>query len=143
MIYTDITRLALNTAYKAHEGQLDRSGIPYIFHPYHVAEQMETEETCAIALLHDVIEDTDMTLEELSVLGFPDKIIEGVKLMTRTEDGDYFEYIRKIRGTIAEPVKRADLKHNSDPSRIISVSEADIKRIEKYKRAERILDGIE
>ncbi len=143
MIYTNITRLALNTAYKAHEGQLDRSGIPYIFHPYHVAEQMETEETCAIALLHDVIEDTDMTLEKLSALGFPDKIIEGVRLMTRTGNEDYFEYVRKIRGTVAEPVKRADLKHNSDLSRIISVSEADIKRIEKYKRAERILDGIE
>ena len=75
MIYTPITKLALNTAYKAHEGQLDRSGLPYIFHPYHVAEQMKDETTCAIALLHDVVEDTDMTLEELEKL-FPPAVTE-------------------------------------------------------------------
>ena len=127
MIYTPITKLALNTAYKAHEGQLDRSGLPYIFHPYHVAEQMKDEITCAIALLHDVVEDTDMTLEELEKL-FPPVVTEGV---------------RRIKGTVAEPVKRADIAHNSDLSRMDTVTEKDLLRIEKYKKALRILDGEE
>ena len=95
MIYTPITKLALNTAYKAHEGQLDRSGLPYIFHPYHVAEQMKDETTCAIALLHDVVEDTDMTLEELEKL-FPPAVTEGVRLMTHDDSTDYFDYVRRI-----------------------------------------------
>lgn len=143
MIYTEITKLALNTAYKAHEGQLDRSGIPYIFHPYHLAEQMETEETCAVALLHDVVEDTDTTLDDLRKIGFPERIIEGVSLMTHDKGEDYFEYVRKIKGTVAEPVKRADLRHNSDLTRLACPGEADHKRIEKYNRALRILDGEE
>lgn len=142
MIYTDLTKLALNTAYKAHTGQLDRSGLPYIFHPYHLAEQMTDELTCAIALLHDVVEDTDVTLEELAKL-FPPEVVEGVRLMTHTDDTDYFDYVRNIRGTVAEPVKRADLAHNSDLSRLDTVTEKDILRLEKYKRAVRILNGEE
>lgn len=142
MIYTPITKLALNTAYKAHEGQLDRSGLPYIFHPYHVAEQMKDETTCAIALLHDVVEDTDMTLEELEKL-FPPAVTEGVRLMTHDDSTDYFDYVRRIKGTVAEPVKRADIAHNSDLSRMDTVTEKDLLRIEKYKKALRILDGKE
>lgn len=142
MIYTPITKLALNTAYKAHEGQLDRSGLPYIFHPYHVAEQMTDETACAIALLHDVVEDTDMTLDELEKL-FPPAVTEGVRLMTHEEGTDYFDYVRRIKGTVAEPVKRADIAHNSDLSRLDNVTEKDILRLEKYKRALRILNGEE
>lgn len=142
MIYTPITKLALNTAYKAHEGQFDRSGLPYIFHPYHVAEQMTDETACAIALLHDVVEDTDMTLDELEKL-FPPAVTEGVRLMTHEEGTDYFDYVRRIKGTVAEPVKRADIAHNSDLSRLDNVTEKDILRLEKYKRALRILNGEE
>lgn len=142
MIYTELTKLALNIAYKAHTGQLDRSGLPYIFHPYHLAEQMTDELTCAIALLHDVVEDTDVTLEELAKL-FPPEVVEGVRLMTHTDDTDYFDYVRNIKGTVAEPVKRADLAHNSDLSRLDTVTEKDILRLEKYKRAVRILNSEE
>jgi len=142
MIYTPLTKLALNTAYKSHEGQLDRSGLPYIFHPYHVAEQMTDEITCAIALLHDVVEDTSMTLAELAEL-FPAEVIEGVRLMTHEDGVDYYDYVRKIKGTVAEPVKRADIAHNSDLSRLDTVTEKDIVRLEKYQRALRILNGDE
>lgn len=142
MIYTPLTKLALTTAYKAHEGQLDRSGLPYIFHPYHVAEQMTDEITCAIALLHDVVEDTSMTLAELAEL-FPAEVIEGVRLMTHEDGVDYYDYVRKIKGTVAEPVKRADIAHNSDLSRLDTVTEKDIVRLEKYQRALRILNGDE
>ena len=70
MIYTDLTRKAITVAYNAHQGQLDRAGLPYILHPLHVAEQMKDEDTCVVALLHDVIEDTDLTLENLREYGF-------------------------------------------------------------------------
>ena len=65
MIYTVNTRKAMEIAYKAHHGQVDKSGVPYIFHPIHLAEQMDTEDECIVALLHDVVEDTEMTFEQL------------------------------------------------------------------------------
>ena len=143
MIYTPLTAKALNTAYTAHMGQTDRSGIPYIFHPYHVAEQMETEETAAIALLHDVCEDTDITPEQLLEMGFPENVVEGVRAMTHKKDEDYFDYIRRIKSNpAAVAVKLADLRHNSDTSRLSTVTEKDIARLKKYRQAERILtDG--
>ncbi len=143
MIYTPLTAKALNTAYTAHMGQTDRSGIPYIFHPYHVAEQMETEETTAIALLHDVCEDTDITPEQLLEMGFPENVVEGVRAMTHKKDEDYFDYIRRIKSNpAAVAVKLADLRHNSDTSRLSTVTEKDIARLKKYRQAERILtDG--
>ena len=72
MLYTPLTKKALKLSFAAHKDQLDKSGMPYVYHPFHVAEQMETEETVAVALLHDVIEDTDYTLEDLKAMGFPD-----------------------------------------------------------------------
>ena len=63
MIYTDMTKLAMRVAYKAHDGQVDRTGVPYIYHPIHLAEQMDSEDACVVALLHDVVEDSDMTLK--------------------------------------------------------------------------------
>lgn len=140
MIYTKFTRLALQIAYKAHEGQLDKSGLPYIFHPYHVAEQMTDEITACIALLHDVIEDTPMTIEELAAYGFPEEVIEGVRLMTHAEGVDYFDYVLKIKeNPYATAVKLADLAHNSDTSRMDTVTEHDMERLEKYKKARELL----
>lgn len=141
MIYTELTVKALQTAYKAHEGQTDKSGLPYIFHPYHLAEQMKTEETAAIALLHDVIEDTDMTIGDLKRLGFPDNIVEGVRLMTHEEETDYFDYIRMIKqNPAAKAVKLADLEHNSDLTRLPTVTEHDLERLKKYEQARKILE---
>lgn len=140
MIYTRFTKLALNIAYKAHEGQMDRSGIPYIFHPYHVAEQMTDEITTCIALLHDVVEDTDMTIEDIAAYGFPPEVIEGVRHMTHEEGVDYFDYVREIKNDpYARRVKLADLEHNSDTSRMDELSERDMKRLEKYSRAKKML----
>ena len=140
MIYTDLTRKAITVAYNAHQGQLDRAGIPYILHPLHVAEQMKDEDTCVVALLHDVIEDTDLTLENLREYGFTEAQIEGVRVMTREEDEDYFEYIRSVKtNPLALAVKLEDLKHNSDVTRIIEMTDKDLQRIEKYKKAMEIL----
>ena len=76
MIYTPLTKAAMEIAYRAHHGQLDKSGVPYIFHPIHLAEQMVDEVTVCVALLHDVVEDTDITFEALEGEGFTAEIIE-------------------------------------------------------------------
>lgn len=140
MIYTNLTRKAIMVAYKAHEGQMDRAGLPYILHPIHVAEQMKDEDTCVVALLHDVIEDTDITLEDLREYGFTEAQLEGVRIMTHEEGVEYFDYIRTVKtNPLALAVKLEDLKHNSDETRIIDMTDKDIKRLEKYKKALKIL----
>ena len=90
MIYTHLTCEAMKIAYEAHHGQVDKGGIPYIFHPYHLAEQMPDEFTTCVALLHDVVEDTDVTLEELKRT-FPDEVIEAVAVMTHGKDEAYLD----------------------------------------------------
>ena len=119
MIYTELTNKAMKIAYNAHHGQVDYNGIPYIFHPIHLAEQMEDEIACCAALLHDVVEDTQVTMEELAE-EFPTQVIEVLKLLTHGEDVDYFDYVRGIKANpIAVKVKLADLAHNSDQSRCV------------------------
>ena len=141
MIYTKLTNQAMQIAYRAHHGQLDKSGIPYIFHPYHLAEQMPDEYTTCVALLHDVVEDTDVTLEQLSEV-FPKEIVEAVALMTHEAGTDYLIYVEKIRhNSIAKTVKLADLRHNSDLTRLEKPDEAAAKRWEeKYSKALAILE---
>ncbi len=139
MIYTDNTRKAMKIAYKAHDGQVDKSGVPYIFHPIHLAEQMDTEEECIVALLHDVVEDTNLTFENLKI-EFSPKVIDALKLLTHDKTVDYMEYVKTIKNNpIARNVKLADLKHNSDMTRLLSVTEKDIERYNKYQKAIQIL----
>ena len=142
MIYTELTVKAMKTAYNAHMGQTDKCGVPYIFHPYHLAEQMMTEyETCA-ALLHDVLEDTDITADQLYAL-FPEEIVNAVVLLTHDKNTEYYDYIRAIKkDPIARAVKLADLEHNSDPDRSALIAEESSKhreRLEKYAIAKHIL----
>ena len=106
MIYTALTCKAMKLAYDAHHGQLDKNGVPYIFHPYHLAEEMQDEYTVCAALLHDVVEDTDVTLEELEK-EFPPEVTEAVKLLTHDKDTDYFEYIKAIKTGINTAVPTA------------------------------------
>ena len=141
MIYTTLTKKALNFAFRAHDGQYDRSGVPYIFHPYQVAQHAKDEISCAAALLHDVVEDTNTTLDDLIAEGFPPRVTELVDLLTRRENEDYFDYIRRLaKDPDAVKIKLADLAHNSDTSRLDSITEADLNRLEKYKKAKEILN---
>jgi len=118
MIYTELTNKAIKIAYHAHEGTLDTSGTPYILHPVHLAEQMEDEYTTIVALLHDVVEDTDVTIEDLRREGFPEAVLEAVVLMTHEEGVPYLEYVADIKKNhLARAVKLADLRHNMDQSR--------------------------
>ncbi|MBE6875878.1 MAG: HD domain-containing protein [Ruminococcus sp.] len=142
MIYTEQTKKALKLCFEAHKNQVDKSGLPYVFHPFHLAEQMTTETTIITALLHDVVEDTDYTLEDLQNMGFSESIIEAVSLLTHPKSGfDYTEYILKIKSNpIARTVKLADLRHNSDLSRLDNIDEKILKRFEKYQNAIRLLE---
>lgn len=139
MINTKLTRKAMIIAYEAHKNQVDKSGVPYIYHPIHVAEQMDTENECIIALLHDVVEDTNVTFKQLEEV-FSKEIIDILKLLTKEENIEYDEYIKRIKNnSIACKVKIADLTHNLDKTRLDFVTEVDVKRNEKYKKALQIL----
>ena len=142
MIYTDETKKALKLCFEAHKNQVDKSGMPYAFHPFHVAEQMTDEATTIVALLHDVVEDTDYTLEDIAAEGFGKEILEAVALMTHEDDVPYLDYVEKLKDNpIARAVKLADLAHNSDLSRIGEVDEETRQRLEKYKKAIALLEG--
>lgn len=141
MIYSDLTKKALRLSFEAHKDQVDKSGMPYVFHPFHLAEQMNTEETVIAALLHDVVEDTDYTLEEIAGMGFPQSVIEALALLTHDSRVPYMEYVAKTKeNPIAAAVKLADLRHNSDVSRLDAVDEKAVKRMEKYKKAIALLE---
>ena len=140
MIYTEMTNKAMKLAYEAHQGQLDKCGLPYIFHPFHLAEQMDTEETVTVALLHDVVEDTNYTLEDLQKMGFPHAVMEALALLTHDPSVPYMAYVERLKtNPIARSVKLADLTHNSDLSRLPVVTEKDLERVEKYRNAIKLL----
>ena len=138
MNYTELTIKAMNLAYNAHHGQLDKGGVPYIFHPIHLAEQMDDEISTCVALLHDTVEDTAVTLEQLAA-EFPKEVVDAVALLTHQEGVEYFDYVRSIRqNPVAVKVKLADLAHNGDPKRICNQGNQEKRRI-KYAAAKKIL----
>lgn len=139
MLNTKLTKKAMIIAYNAHKNQFDKAGVPYIYHPIHLAEQMNTEKECIVALLHDVVEDTDITLDDLEK-EFPKELIEVLKLLTHDKSVDYMEYIKEIKkNDIAKKVKIADLIHNSDETRLEEITPKDILRNKKYRKALDIL----
>lgn len=144
MIYTEQTRRAIKLAYAAHHGQVDQSGLPYIHHVFHVAEQMTDEVTTVAALLHDIIEDTALTLDDLREQGFLPEAVEAVRRLTHNADVPYLDYVRALRDNpIAVSVKLADLTHNSDLSRLAHITERDKQRAQKYRQAIDILKTTE
>ncbi|GAB6093851.1 HD domain-containing protein [Desulfatiferula olefinivorans] len=137
----DMLAKAIQIAAEAHYDQKDKAGAPYILHPLRVMMGMDTETEKIVAILHDVIEDTDRTEATLREAGFPDEIITAVLCLTRFDDeADYDEYIRKIKDNpIARKVKLADLKDNMDITRLSILSDKTIQRLEKYHRSWRQL----
>lgn len=131
---------ALLIAIEFHKGQTDKAGAPYISHPIMVASMVSDEKEKVIALLHDVLEDTDCTIEDLYNLGITEEQAEALLLLTHDPEIEYFDYIKKIStNALAKTVKLADLKHNMDLKRLSNVTPKDIKRLEKYKKAYIIL----
>jgi len=141
VLYTEMTKKALRLCFEAHKDQVDKSGIPYVFHPFHVAEQMVDEECVIVALLHDVVEDTNYTLGDLREMGFSEAVLEALALMTHEANVPYMDYIAKLKtNPIACDVKHADLRHNSNLSRLDVITEKDIRRIQKYEKAMELLE---
>ncbi len=141
MIYTELTKKALKLCFEAHKEQVDKSEMPYVFHPFHLAEQMTDETTTVVALLHDIVEDTDMTFEDLEKQGFSDEIISALRLLTHDKNTPYMEYVGEIKkNKIATAVKLADLRHNSDLTRLSVIDEKALKRKEKYEKAIKFLE---
>lgn len=138
MIYTKMINKALNIAYKAHHGQKDKGNVPYIFHPYHIAEKFNNETDICVAILHDVLEDTFVSKEELEGY-FPKEVIEPLVLLTRSTHDTYFEYIKNIcSNPIARKVKIEDIKHNLVFERIQNKTRNE-KLEKKYLKALEIL----
>ena len=136
MLYTDATKRAMKLCYQAHRYQTDKSGIPYVFHPIHLAEQMDDEATTVTALLHDVVEDTAYTVKDLEALGFAPEVLEALALLTHADGVPYLEYVAAIKqNPIARTVKLADLAHNSDLTRLDTVDAKALARVEKYRQA--------
>ena len=140
MLYTPLTCKAMQIAYDAHQGQVDKGGLPYIFHPYHLAEAMEDEISCCAALLHDVVEDTAVTMADLAK-EFPPAVLEVLQLLTHREDVAYFDYVQAIKANpIAVKIKLADIAHNSDQSRCPNLTPEQLAYFRsKYENAKRIL----
>ena len=142
MVYTEMTKKAIRLMFDLHKEQTDKSGLPYVFHPWHVAESMDDEITATVALLHDAVEDTDLTLEDVREAGFPEEVVAALGCMTHDDSVDYMDYVRALApNAVARKVKLADLRHNADITRLDAPTEKDLARREKYLKAIELLEN--
>ena len=140
--YNQLLELAIKVATEAHAGQVDKGGKPYINHPQAVAASLTNTEYKIVAYLHDVCEDASITFADLKDMGFTYRIVNSIRLLTKTDELTYEEYLRRLRmDSCARAVKMADLKHNMDITRIPNPSEKDYARIEKYKKSLAFLES--
>jgi len=140
MIYTPLTRKALIISFEAHRNQKDKAGVPYVFHPYEVASKMTDENSTLAALLHDTVEDTSLTFSDLEREGFPSPVIEAVKVLTHRKGTPYLEYIKRVKeNPIARAVKKADIEHNMNPSRMEVITPEWRTKLQLYKKALELL----
>lgn len=127
---------ALQIAVEAHKDQTDRYGVPYLRHVMRVAERGKNDDERIVGLLHDVVEDTDWTFDDLSREGFPEYIIEAVNCLTRPEEESYDHFIERIKtNRLAIAVKLNDLEDNMDLRRVPKLEEKDLARLNKYLKA--------
>lgn len=142
MIYTELTKKAIKLAFEAHNNQFDRSGLPFVMHPLYVADQMQDETTTIVALLHDVVEDTYVTLEDIEKYGFGKEVVEALDLLTHKDGVKYLDYIRALStNPIARKVKIADVKHNM--TRHTGPNDKVIKKMPLYEEALKVLNELE
>ena len=134
--YNEQFQIALELAVEKHKNQTDKAGNPYILHPLHVMENVNSKECKIVAILHDIIEDTDVTEDYLLKIGLSKRIVDAVVALTRSEDIDYQEYIKNLSSNpLAKEVKLADLEHNMDLKRLPTLEEKDLERNRKYQIA--------
>jgi len=127
---------AIIIAVICHKGQIDIAGQPYILHPLRVMLKMKTDKEKIVAVLHDTIEDTHLTFNDLRERGFDEEIIDAINSVTKQEGESYINFVKRAkRNVIGRNVKIADIEDNLDLSRIPNPTEKDYKRQEKYKNA--------
>jgi|TARA_R100000935_G_scaffold44348_1_gene67219 (p)ppGpp synthase/HD superfamily hydrolase len=127
---------AISVATKAHFGQVDKSGQPYILHPLRLMFRFEAEVEMIVAVMHDVIEDSDFTYEDLKNIGFSNDVMEALDCLTKRENEDYERFIlRASKNSLARKIKIEDIKDNLDLTRLNDITEKDLQRAEKYHRA--------
>lgn len=131
---------AIALALRAHAGQTDKYGEPYILHPLRVMNRMATNEERTAAVLHDAIEDSDHTLDGLRAMGYPETVVHALDCLTRRSGEAYEEFIERAMGDpLARKVKLADLEDNMDIRRLPSIGEDEIRRLRKYVQAWRAM----
>jgi (p)ppGpp synthase/HD superfamily hydrolase len=140
MLYTALTKKALARACSVHQGQTDRFGMPVVAHLIHLAERMTDEDTVVVALLHETLERGVLTLSDLRREGFSEKIVDAVNVITYRGERQYVRFIRRLKeNRIAAVVKAADLRHDTDITRMDVISDQETALLQKYERALRIL----
>jgi (p)ppGpp synthase/HD superfamily hydrolase len=131
---------AIQIAVNAHAGQSGKDGSPYVLHPLRLMLKMSTDEERIVAVLHDVVEDTSVTFDDLHGEGFSEGVLAALMLLTHEKDVPYEEYVERIKpNSLAKKVKLTDLEDNSDIKRLSSVEDKDLERLRKYHRAWLIL----
>lgn len=131
---------ALAIAVEAHKGQKDKYGAPYILHPLRVMARVNSDSEKIVAILHDVVEDTDWTFQQLRKEGFSDEVIRALDCVTKREGEPYEDFVkRSASNALARRVKLADLEDNMDIRRLNSVEAKDAERLNKYLKAWREL----
>jgi (p)ppGpp synthase/HD superfamily hydrolase len=131
---------AIEIAVRAHAGQKQKDGSPYILHPLRVMGRVHTDDERTAAVLHDVVEDSAITLDDLRAAGFPEHVLEAVRLLTHEEAISYEDYVRRLKpNAMARRIKLADLEENSDIRRLSGIEEKDLERLRRYHRAWQIL----
>jgi (p)ppGpp synthase/HD superfamily hydrolase len=134
---------AVEIAQEAHKGVKDKGGHDYIHHPIRVMHAMSNDQEKIVAILHDVVEDSDWTFDRLKEEGFEDSAIESLRCVTKYSEEDYQEFIKRAAtNKIATKVKIADIEDNLDLSRLGTLTEKDLTRIEKYKKALKYLKAL-
>ena len=134
---------ALSIASLTHTGQVDKAGEPYILHPLRVMMKLKDEKQRIVAVLHDVIDDTDLTIQDLSDQGLDYELVKIILTLTRRKDETYDEYLNRIcYDRFAMEIKLADLEDNMDMSRIKNPTKKDFQRLAKYRIAKDILTNI-
>ncbi|MFI5145127.1 MAG: GTP pyrophosphokinase [Ignavibacteria bacterium] len=133
---------AIDLAFRVHKNQKDRYGKPYIFHPLRVMNKMNDEKEKIVAVLHDVIEDSELTYKDLCDAGFSEEIIDAIASISKQDDEEYYDYIKRVmQNKLACKVKLADLEDNMDIRRIETITEKDAERLKKYLKAYRMIKG--
>lgn len=139
---SNLFELAKQIAAVAHDGQTDKAGQPYINHPIAVADKVSSDTEKVVALMHDVIEDSATTLDDIRKAGFSEDIIEALDCITKRDNEAYDDYLLRVASNgIAKTVKMADIAHNMDTTRLINITEKDLKRLQKYEYAISVLSA--